>query len=417
MTLIKRYIPFVLLFLSIAGFSQDAAECQKIVELCAEAINARSIEKVKAHLSPDFTIAGQNEPVASLVFQQLAVQLGDTILSFGQTTNEKTEEGLKLVYDFVYKKKGRTATEFLFDNKNQIVKMHLFRMQVKKMNSDDTKVAKSDQKVISVPFEMRDDLIMVDVLFEGEQRKFLLDSGSPKVILNAKYVQSESGSTKSLSTVKGVNACISGMDMKHIEQLDFYGISLDDQEVLTLDLSRLERDVEIYGLIGYEMLKDYDMLFDYTKKELTLIDPDYFGTFEQQNLSDAKAISVPLKLEGHIPVVEATISGHKLSFGIDSGAEVNLISEHLFSEFSGQLINLGSDTLTGADAIEKEVIVGDVPQIKIGEKVFGSMKTVFSDITHLNEGYSMKVDGIVGYELLSKQRTLLSYARKEMTFY
>ena len=40
------------------------------------------------------------------------------------------------------------------------------------------------------------------------------------------------------------------------------------------DISHLSKDREIYGLIGYQVLKDYDWLFDYEGKTLTLIKSD-----------------------------------------------------------------------------------------------------------------------------------------------
>lgn len=43
------------------------------------------------------------------------------------------------------------------------------------------------------------------------------------------------------------------------------------------DLSHLENGTEVYGLIGYDVYRDYDLLFDYKGKTLTLIDPDWHG--------------------------------------------------------------------------------------------------------------------------------------------
>lgn len=45
------------------------------------------------------------------------------------------------------------------------------------------------------------------------------------------------------------------------------------------DLSHLEKGTDVYGLIGYDVYKDYDLMFDYKKKTMTLIDPDYTETF------------------------------------------------------------------------------------------------------------------------------------------
>ena len=40
----------------------------------------------------------------------------------------------------------------------------------------------------------------------------------------------------------------------------------------------------------------------------------------------------------------------------------------------------------------------------------------FNDISHLNNAYKMEIDGLIGYEVLSKQKTLISYKRKEIIF-
>ena len=49
--------------------------------------------------------------------------------------------------------------------------------------------------------------------------------------------------------------------LKHTEGLLSF-LQEAHQEILTLDISHLEKElnIEIYGLIGYQIIKDYDML-------------------------------------------------------------------------------------------------------------------------------------------------------------
>ena len=102
-------------------------------------------------------------------------------------------------------------------------------------------------------------LIAVDVLLNGQKRKFILDSGSPMVILNSKYIEQDSTERK-ISSVEGVNGKISGMDIEKIDSLDFSGIRMVNQKVITIDLAHLEEDLEfeIHGLIGYCLLYTSD---------------------------------------------------------------------------------------------------------------------------------------------------------------
>jgi len=409
------------ILLPLTGFSQSQTKCQAIVELTVEAINTKSIEGIKPHLASNFVIAGQEGPIATMVLQQLVGQLNDEIQDFKYISKKENEDGLNLVYEFEYKVKGVKETEFLFDSDNKIKELKLFKMEVKSMSKDDTKIVKNNEDVITVPIEMRGNLILVDVLLNGIPRKFIFDSGAPKVILNQKYMQPNDSTSNSLkiSSSKGVNGSVSGLDLMHIDELNFHGISMKDQEVLTLDLSGLEKDyeVEIYGLIGFEQIKDYDLLFNYGDQELVLIDPNHFEIFEEVYFSNVQKTSVPIIMEGHIPVVEISVSGKFLSMGLDCGAESNLIDENLYDDYSNNLVNISTDTLSGADRIRKKVIVGDVKQVQIGLKSFERMSTIFSDISHINEGYSIKIDGILGYPLFSEQPILLSFSRKKLIFY
>ena len=52
------------------------------------------------------------------------------------------------------------------------------------------------------------------MLLNGQKRKFILDSGSPMVILNSKYIEQDSTERK-ISSVEGVNGKISGMDIEN----------------------------------------------------------------------------------------------------------------------------------------------------------------------------------------------------------
>jgi len=410
-----------LLIIPYIGHTQSQTKCQAIVELTVEAINTKSIEGIKPHLASDFVIAGQEGLIATIVLQQLVGQLNDEIQDFKYISKKENEDGLNLVYEFEYKVKGVKKTEFLFNSDNKIKELKLFKMEVKSLSKEDTKIVKNNEDVITVPIEMRGNLILVDVLLNGIPRKFIFDSGAPKVILNQKYMQPNDSTSNSMkiSSSKGVNGSVSGLDLMHMDELNFHGISMKDQKVVTLDLSNLEKDyeVEIYGLIGFEQIKDYDLLFNYGNQELILIDPNHFEIFEEVYFSNVQKTSVSIKLEGHIPIVDISVNGMILSMGLDCGAELNLIDHDLYNDFIYNLENISTDTLSGADRIRKEVIVGDVKQVQIGSNTFEKMETVFSDISHINKGYSVKIDGILGYPLFSKQPTLLSFSRKKLIFY
>jgi len=417
----KLYLSIILMIIPLIGIGQSISECRKIVEVTVEALNTKSSEMIEQHLATDFTIAGQEGPVAIMVLKQIIAQLADPIISYEEVSHLENENSLVLVYDFEYKEKGSQETQITFDKNNKIKSLDLFKMTVKKMGKDDTKILKSEADKIEVPMEMMGRLISVDVAVNGVKRKFLLDTGAPKVILNANYFKppEDLSGVRKISSSKSVNGSITGLDLMHIESIDLHGIRIEDQEVLTVDLSNLERhtEEEIYGLIGYEMIKDYDLIFNYDEMKLTLVNPDFFECYESMMLAEKEIVVVPFEIEAHIPVLNAKVNSITYSFGLDSGAETNLIDDDLFEKFNDQINNITIDTLSGMGDISREVNSAKINSTHIGNKELKNMDTVFSDISHINEGYKTKIDGLLGYELLSRQVSVISYARKELRLY
>ena len=50
------------------------------------------------------------------------------------------------------------------------------------------------------------------------------------------------------------------------------------------------------------------------------------------------------------------------------------------------------------------------------ELVPQNIVTSFSDISHLNSRWENKIDGLIGYEILSRQKTLVSVHSKKVVF-
>ena len=402
------------------GFSQNIEKCREVVKLTIEAINSKSTEKLNEHLAPDFTIANQEGEIAKLVLNQLVSQLNETVLSNNEINTEKINNTLELKYNIEYKKMGNKVASFVFNQDNQLKKLELFKMKVKTLSNSPMEITKPKRKTIEIPFTLIGKLIAVEVNLNNKKRTFLLDSGSPKTILNSKYITSkDTTKKKSISSLKGVSGNISGMDIKQIKELDFAGIVIRNQDMLTIDISHLETALEtntnIYGLIGYDLIKDYDVLIDYKNKKLTLIKPDFFTEYKDTRWSNSKLTTIPFELTEHIPIISAKIGNENYAFGIDCGAEENLMNIELLDPMSKYLKKIKTSTLWGADKNSKETTKGKIKKVVIGKKKFKKMSTFFSDISHLNTGYNLKLDGLFGYEMLSKQKTLISYKRETLT--
>ena len=410
---------FILVIACLIGNSilaQDKKICEKIVGIAIEAVNNSSTDELKKHLASDFTCAGQNGIVAIKVMEQLVTQLNEHISDVSKISEQQENETLTLVYDFNYSKKlGHKNATFVFDTNNQLKQMDLLSVQIKKVSTK-TDFEASAQDFISIPIEIQDGLIIVTAKLDGFERKFILDSGAPTLYLNSRYFANDS--VISMSSAKGVNSSISGQDAIRVKSFDFHGIKIHDTDFVMSDISHLLENEEIYGLIGYQTIKDYDWLFDYANKTLTLIKPDKTDEYIRK-MQYTTTSELPLRMASktsHIPFVEAKIDKTEVALGIDCGASVNLLDIALFEKLKDNLTNITTTELTGASVQKANVREASVKSLAIGKKMFENIPTVFNDMSHLNSQWENNIDGLIGYEILSNQKTVVSIKNKKIIF-
>jgi hypothetical protein len=238
------------------------------------------------------------------------------------------------------------------------------------------------------------------------------------LVLNSAYIKSDSLSKKEAIQGQGSGGTIDNMHIDTIDQFEMKDIQLKDQRALVVNLAHLEQEThsKIYGLIGYEIYKNYDLLFDYKNKTITFIRAEKTNAFMYNKLSSSKFIEVPIIMNNHIAVVDCEMKHKLYKMGIDCGAESNLFDTNLISELQSNIKSMQSDELLGANASSTNTSSGKIKRIKIGTRKFRNSITVFNAIEHLNQNSPIKIDGLIGYEILSKQKTLLSYSNKKLVF-
>lgn len=412
----------LLLFSTVCLKAQSLTDCENVVKEMVNAINVYSVATLHQYLASDFECSGQKGDVANLVLNASIGKLEqskDSVMNYEKVSESRDGNTLTLVYSFTYSKLGERTTTFVFNDENKIKSLELLKATVKHADKGG-KYERPQSKVITVPITLsKDYLIVTQAVINGEKHNFIIDSGCSILYLNSKYFREKEDKGTHVSTSKDVNGNISGgQDVIQVDSFDFNGICADSIKVMMSDLSHLENGTEVYGLIGYDVYKDYDLLFDYKHKTLTLIAPDYTETFLKEHKYEYEDVPFEMsKAMRHIPLIKAQIDTATLTFGIDCGAEDNLIDSGLWGQFKNNLKRATMTNLTGISNDEgAEVHVGKLKRLKVGDKVFKNTQTVFNNIGHLNPNKDERIDGLIGYEVLSRQKTILSYKNKKLIF-
>ncbi len=408
----RTLIAILILWISQFSFSQNQERCQEIAKTVLEAVIQKDFETIKPYLTEDFEIGGQKTPIAEIVLKQLITQL--TLEKYTLINKNLSNDCLTIHYDVKYKSLKNKKALLGFNSDNKIKRIELLKIEVKNLKKDETKIEQNSSNLIEIPFIETNKLVLVKAKINGIERDFILDSGAPTTILNAKYVKQQD--VESISSTKGVTGSnLSGLDIQKYS-IDFYGIRTNKQKTLIADLSNLEKDrTKVYGLIGYDFLKKYDVLFDYERKIITLIQPHYFDTYKKEKLSKYHQIeTVPMTLRGHIPILSVNILEKNYHMGVDCGATSNILDEKFYNDIKTGLNNENINTLIGASKKKKKMKTATLRNLYIGKSRYKNTNFGFTDISHLNNNKKILIDGLIGYEFLSKQPTLLSYQRKEI---
>lgn len=413
----KHITIWCMLLLSIHAInSQESMTPDPFVEILTNAINSRSPEDLDPWLAEDFSILGRTGPMAPKVLQMLITQLNDHVLSYTLLQKKPLKKGIYMEYSFEYEKFGRRVVEITMNQDLLVTKLKLIDGHVKTLGKSEKPKAKNTtgRSVLSFPVEIMNNLLFTEVMVNGAYQKFILDTGSPRTILNGAYYNR----TTSISDSKGVHGnSISGLDIVTVGSMTLHGLTLENQKILTADLEHLEKSIDtpVHGIIGTDMLEAFDIVFDYTNQRITLVDPDHFETYAHQHLKNGAFYKVPFVAQrGHLPVVELTVGPHKFHVAIDSGASSNAFTTSHQERLSPYLSNMSSADLRGVSKTTTKRTKGTLDQVTLGEKNIGKVNTIFSELSHLDKPGAIKLDGIIGYDVLSAQKTVLSYKRQEL---
>jgi hypothetical protein len=407
----KKTVCFITLTICIQyATAQPALDNGQYIAAYVECLSQKSTAPMEHLLAPDFTMMGQKQPVALKVLQAIINQIVDEVINTDFVGEDKNGDDMVLRYQLSFATGKKRECTFHITAGGQISEIALEGVSAQvKQTSELSQLSDKDlPKKVEIPFTLINDIPCVKANINGVECNFLFDSGAPSIILNAAYY-ADTTKRDIAGQMKGVSGGISNLTLYNVEKFEFAGITSANMEVMCIPLAHLEQsgNMPVHGLIGYAAIKNFDVLYDYHKKVITLIREDYAPDFiDSLRISGKIAASVPVIQQAHIPCITAKINNTDYNLGIDSGAGSNLFDVDLFGELRKSVKGVKTVDLAGANANKEERQKGKIKKLEIGNKVFKNTTTVFSNISHLA---TIKINGLIGYPILSRQKCMVSY--------
>ncbi len=271
-----------------------------------------------------------------------------------------------------------------------------------------------------IPFKLIDHLIVIEAEVLNKKGHFIIDTGSEALILNKVHFPKLYEHQRKSQEVSGVLQSIDSPYERHIKEFQIRGFKLENKNSDVIDLSHIEtiKKAKFLGIIGYSILKDYEVFIDLYLNQITLTKVDAFGNTLNKNVYLEKIIdSLNFKLKKHTIIISGSINNQEVKFGLDTAAEFNQINKSINKKVLKYFIPIKRLTLTDASNKKIEVLAGKLHRVKLSETIyFGPMFTVLTNLNKMNDTFGTNLDGVLGYEFFAQKRTIINYQKEKLYF-
>ncbi len=405
----QTIITILLALVAMAGHCQDFNTCQPIAGRILTAAQNHKPDGIDELLAPDFHFNNIKQPLAAKVLKQIIAQM-PTMMSWELADTEQNSKGLTLRYIITKPDSSTSEATILFSADNLVLEANLLSGNVSLLKANPTPNKQPEVSMVRVPIHRHNGLPIVTVIIDGQPCNMFFDTGAPGVILNSKYFDHNIDGQVMGSGGRGAVGTGSVSGIHHVKQMDMGGVTLQETDIMTTDLSNLETvGVTVHGILGQSYYKDFDVLFDFKRDEIVLLTPD---TTHQWLLNEGYQYqTVKGVKKGHLLTFDCQVGGVPVVLAFDSGAESNLLANDWPQLHPSTVKGIKKAHLTGYGDGRASITKGKTI-LTLGGRTFKKLQTAFSDVSHLKE--SKGIDGLFGCEVLAKQKLLISYKRQEL---
>ncbi len=271
-----------------------------------------------------------------------------------------------------------------------------------------------------IPFKVVDQLIVVEAELLNKKGNFIIDTGAETLILNSQHFKTFSLKNKDGEETYGVNGTIETVKEKFIKSLSINDLNLNKLNADVVNLSHFERikRIDLLGIIGFSILKNFEVFIDMHLNQITLSCVDKDGEKLSERVYAEKIHdSISFKLKKHTIIIDGFIGGRPVKMGIDTGAEYNQLRKNIDKVILGYFYGNKKLKLTGASGKSIQVLAGKLYRFQLKDSIyFGPMKTVVADLKKMNGAFRTHLDGVLGFEFFKQKRTIINYKKQKLYF-
>lgn len=387
------------------------------IEQLKLAVNNKDFGDISNYLSDEYKYQDIGRPMATSILKQV-IQQFPNIDSIG--INEITNESQKLLINVsIYTKENTSNKTIILDENNRILSADIAAISLGHGSSSGGIQTQTSNETIedspfkTMPFYLSESQMVVEATINGKKGKFVVDSGTPMALmLNANF-QNYKGA-KSKNNPMDVSGNMDNTSDVMVDSFVWNGLTFSDVPAMSADLDDLGRRLNIEsfaGTIGYAILKNYIVEFDYQENQLKLWNNrEVLKEHYKVNTNQTVAFT----MAHHIPVIKANIGNKQFRFGLDCGAETNMIEPEWQDHLQGRYEVIGMTALNGAGTSQREVLKVVMRDFILNEKSY-TMNFMFAKL-YGGQHEVTEMDGLIGNQFLAYRKTIVNYLDNEIYF-
>jgi hypothetical protein len=269
-----------------------------------------------------------------------------------------------------------------------------------------------------IPFSRAGNLILLKAKADSTEGNFILDTGSPYLVLNLTYFR-DYPATQLAEEDGGMAGTNSHVLRTTVNHLSFDAINYYRVEANLVNLGHIEnsKGVKILGLLGMQLFRQFEMIIDYDKNMIYLhrIGKKEATVYMHEMLRDTSAYRViPIDIINDRVLARTEIAGKKLRLMIDFAAESNVLDSRLPDKVFENVAITRRIILNGIGGKKVEALYGDLSSMKIGNQETGVLPVLITNLEKTCFSYESCIDGILGFDFLSLHKIGFNFVNRKM---
>jgi hypothetical protein len=274
-----------------------------------------------------------------------------------------------------------------------------------------------DSQTCILPFTRVGNLIMIQAQADTTTGLFVLDTGTPNLVLNLTYFRRYPTSNPIESG--GVTGAITTAAQTRVDSLTLGAMHYYHQDADLVNLGHLEntKGIKIFGLLGMKLFEHCELIIDYDRNLVFLhqMNRKEALTYQSDWLTDSSAFrTMPIDLEQDKIIAHLNLKGKKLKFVIDSGAESSVLDSRLPNKVFESVTITRRVHLNGSGAQGVDALYGEVKGLQMGDLPIPSLPVLITNLQSMCDAYGNCIDGMLGTDYLSQHKIGFNFVTRKM---